>query len=72
MAGNVVFNIEGKFQIFDTDNLNVWLVKVKGKEIGKVLRRGGGILVLISPELYHGLSQDEQIEFGKFVDRIRD
>jgi|HubBroStandDraft_6_1064221.scaffolds.fasta_scaffold1995689_2 hypothetical protein len=72
MAGKEVFNIEGKFQVLDTDNPNIWLVNAEGKEIGQVRRQGRGILVLVAPALYHGLSQDEQIKFGQFVDHIRD
>jgi hypothetical protein len=72
MAGKEVFNVEGKFQVLDTDDPNIWLVNADGKEVGQVQRlERGGILVLIAPALYRGLSQAEQIKFGEFVEHIR-
>lgn len=54
MAGNVVFNIEGKFQILDRDDANVRIVK-RVEEVGQVQRLDRAVFVMMAPARYQEL-----------------
>ncbi len=72
MAANVVFKIQGGFEVLDSEDPNVWIVNSDGKEIGQIRRQGRAIFVLVDPARYQELKPEEQIRFGKFVEHIRE
>lgn len=72
MTGNVVFKIDGEFEILDSADPNVWIVNSDSKEIGQVRRVGRTPVVLIDPASFRKLTHEEQIKFSEFIEHIRE